>query len=67
MSKIYDVHFNTTYPMCIAVEADSPEEAEKMIREDDGTILDKKELLNRFATSLDFNMYFTVSNVEEVG
>lgn len=67
MAKIYDVYFHTTYPMCIAVEADSPEEAERIIREDDGTILDKDELLNRFASSLDFNMYFTVSNVEEVG
>ena len=64
---IYDVHFHTTYPMCIAVEADSPEEAEDMIKNDDGTILDRDELLNRFSSSLEFNEYYTVSNVEEVG
>ena len=63
---IYDVHFHTTYPMCIAVEADSPEDAEAMIKNDDGTILDRDELLNRFSSSLEFNEYYTVSNVEEV-
>ena len=67
MGKIYDVHFHTTYPMCIAVEANSPEEAESMIKNGDGTILNRDELLNRFASSLEYNEYYTVSNVEEVG
>ena len=67
MGKIYDVHFYTTYPMCIAVEANSPEEAESMIKNDDGIILNRDELLNRFASSLEYNEYYIVSNVEEVG
>lgn len=66
MGKI-DVHFHTTYPMCIAVEANSPEEAESMIKNDDGIILNRDELLNRFASSLEYNEYYIVSNVEEVG
>lgn len=67
MGKIYDVYFHTTYPMCIAVEANSPEEAESMIKNDEGIILNRDELLNRFASSLEYNEYYIVSNVEEVG
>lgn len=64
--NVYDVYFNTTYPMCISIMANSAEEAERIIKEDDGTILDKNELLNRFLSSLEYNEYYIVSNVEKV-
>lgn len=63
---LYDVYFKPTFPMIICVEAENEEEAEAIIKEDDGTILDKETLINKFIDSLDWNEYFTVDRVEKV-
>lgn len=63
---IYDVYFKPQAPMVIAVEASSPEEAKKMIENDEGDILDRKELVNRFLGSLECDYGFKVTDVVEV-
>lgn len=63
---IYDVYFKPQAPMVIAVEASSPEEAKKMIENDEGDILDRKELVNRFLGSLECDYSFKVTDVVEV-
>ena len=63
---LFDVYFKTTYPMIVCVEAENEEEAEAIVREDDGTILDEETLINKFIESVRYNGYFTVDRVEKV-
>lgn len=63
---IYDVYFKPQAPMVIAVEASSPEEAKKLIENDEGDILDRKELVNRFLSSLECGDGFEVTDVVEI-
>lgn len=63
---LFDVYFKTTYPMIVCVEAESEEEAEAIVREDDGTILDEETLINKFIDSIAWNEYFTIDRVEKV-
>lgn len=66
MKKLYDVCFLPMQPMVICVEAESAEEAKRLIEDDDGTLLDDKEARERFANSLEWNDGWNVTNVEEV-
>ena len=63
---IYDVYFKPQAPMVIAVEASSPEEAKKLIENDNGDILGRNELVNRFLSSLEFDYGFEVTDVVEI-
>ena len=63
---LFDVYFKPTYPMVACVEADSKEEAERLVREDDGTLYDTDTLLEKFYDSLAWNEYFIVDRVEKV-
>ena len=63
---IYDVYFMPVEPMVIAVEADSPEEAADMVQWDDGEILDKNTLVDRFLSSLEWNDEYEITGVYEV-
>lgn len=62
--KLYDVYFMPTQPMVICVEAESEEEAERLVAEDDGTLLDREELMRRFSNALEWNEEWEVTNVE---
>lgn len=66
MKKLYDVYFLPTQPMVICVEAESEEEARRIIEKDDGTLLDIKEAINRFSSSLEWNEEWNVVDVEEI-
>ena len=66
MKKLYDVYFLPTQPMVICVEAESEEEARRIIEEDDGELLDNKEAMNRFCSALEWNEEWNVVDVEEV-
>lgn len=63
---LYDIYFKPQAPMVIAVEASSPEEARKLIEDDNGDILNRKELVNRFLSSLEYGEGFEVTDVVEV-
>lgn len=63
---IYDVYFKPQAPMVIAVEASSPEEAKKMIENDEGDILDRKELVIRFLSSLECGDSLKVTDVVKI-
>ena len=66
MKKLYDVYFMPTQPMIICVEADSEEEARRIVAEDDGTLLDNYEAAQRFASALEWNESWNVVGVEEL-
>lgn len=66
MKKLYDVYFLPTQPMVICVEAESEEEARRIVEEDDGELLDNKEAMIRFCSSLEWNEEWNVVDVEEV-
>lgn len=63
---LYDIYFKPQAPMVIAVEASSPEEARKLIENDNGNILNRTELVNRFLSSLEFDYGFEVTDVVEI-
>lgn len=63
---LYDVYFKSQTPMVIAVEASSPEEAKRLIENCEGNILDRKELINRFLSSLEYDDGFEVTDVIEI-
>ena len=64
--KLYDVYFKPKVPMCVLVEATSAKEAERIVRFNEGEILDDNELLERFKATLSFNDTFSVCSVEKV-
>ena len=64
--KLYDVYFMPTQPMVICVEAESKEEAKRIIEEDDGELLDYEEAMNRFSNALEWNESWKVVDVEEL-
>lgn len=66
MKKLYDVYFMPTQPMIICVEADSEEEAIRIVAEDDGTLLDREEAMQRFGSALEWNESWNVVGVEEL-
>lgn len=66
MKKLYDVYFLPTQPMVICVEAESEEEARRIIEEDDGELLDNKEAMIRFCSALEWNEEWNVTDVVEV-
>lgn len=63
---LYDVYFKPTFPMIACIEAESEEEAERMVKEDDGTLFTTEDLVNKFLSSLEWNEYFAVDRVEKV-
>lgn len=65
--KLYDVYFMPTQPMIICVEADSEEEAKRIVAEDDGELLDREEAMQRFGNALEWNEEWNVVGVEELG
>ena len=52
---LYDVYFKPTFPMIACIEAESEEEAERMVRENDGTLFTTEDLINKFLSSLEWN------------
>ena len=66
MKKLYDVYFLPTQPMVICVEAESEEEAKRIVEEDDGELLDNKEAMIRFSSALEWNDEWNVVDVEEI-
>ena len=66
MKKLYDVYFMPTQPMVICVEAESEEEARRLVEEDDGTLLDNYEAAQRFESALEWNESWNVVDVEEL-
>ena len=66
MKKLYDVYFLPTQPMVICVEAESEEEARRIIEEDDGELLDERQVKMRFSSSLEWNEGWNVTNVVEL-
>ena len=62
--KLYDVYFMPTQPMVICVEAESEEEAERLVAEDDGTLLDREEVMRRFSNALEWNEEWKVIGVD---
>lgn len=63
---LYDVYFKPTFPMIACIEAESEEEAERMVRENDGTLFTTEDLINKFLSSLEWNEQFTVDRVEKI-
>ena len=61
--KLYDVYFMPTQPMVICVEAESEEEAKRLVAEDDGALIDREEALMRFGNALDWNEEWEVTDV----
>lgn len=66
MKKLYDVYFLPTQPMVICVEAESEEEAIKIVEEDGGELLYYEEVMRRFGNSLEWNEGWNVTEVEEI-
>ena len=62
--KLYVVYFMPTQPMVICVEATSKEEAKRLIANDDGTLLGRKEVMQRFSNALEWNEEWKVTDVE---
>lgn len=66
MKNLYDVYFMPTQPMVICVEAENEEEAKRIIEEDDGELLNRKEALERFSNALEWNEEWKVVDVDEL-
>lgn len=64
--KLYDVYFMPTQPVVICVEAESKEEAMRIVEEDDGELLDNEEAIRRFSNALEWNESWEVVDVEEL-
>ena len=61
--KLYDVYFMPTQPMVICVEAESEEEAKRLVAEDDGTLISREEALMRFGNALGWNEEWEVTDI----
>lgn len=66
MKKLYDVYFLPTQPMVICVEAESEEEARRLVEEDCGELLDGEEAMMRFSNALEWNESWNVVGVDEL-
>lgn len=66
MKKLYDVYFLPTQPMVICVEAESEEEARRLVEEDCGELLDGEEVMMRFSNALEWNESWNVVGVDEL-
>ena len=62
--KLYDVYFMPTQPMVICVEAESEDEAKRLVAEDDGTLLDYKTIMTCFSDALEWNEEWAVTDVD---
>ena len=66
MKKLFDVYFLPTQPMVICVEAESEEEAKRLVEEDCGELLDGEEAMMRFSNALEWNESWNVVGVDEL-